>query len=494
MLEYTDFDLRLTAEEFSECFDALKNRLILLQQQARKMKIPVILLFEGWGASGKGRVISDLMQSLDARGFSVHGENPGAEGEDRYPFLHQYWARLPRAGDMAIFDRSWYGAVSVLAVEDGCGEEEYERRFREIINFERLLRNEGTVILRFFLHISEKEQKKRFERLEEDKATRWRVTKRDWKRHKQYAEYYRAFDRMLEKSVEAGLPWTIVEAHDRRFAAAKVYRTVVDALERALREREEGAGRKLLPYEYGHIHLLPVPRLEEVDLGASIEKEEYREELDALQHRLFDLQNRLYRKKIPLVLAYEGWDAAGKGGNIRRITKALDPRGYEVVPISAPTETERAYPYLWRFWTRLPKTGHTAVFDRTWYGRVLVERIEGFCGEEEWKRAYREINLFEESLTDFGTILLKFWLHIDREEQLRRFEERQNTPEKQWKITEEDWRNREKWECYEQAVNEMLERTSTEHAPWIVVESNDKKYARIKTLRMLVTAIEKRLS
>jgi polyphosphate kinase 2 (PPK2 family) len=198
-------------------------------------------------------------------------------------------------------------------------------------------------------------------------------------------------------------------------------------------------------------------------------------------------------KRIPVVIAYEGWDAAGKGGNIRRLTEHLDPRGYEVVPIAAPNDIELAHHYLWRFWREVPKAGHITIFDRTWYGRVLVERVEGFCTVTDWRRAYREINEMERHLTAFGTVLCKFWLQIDRKEQLRRFREREAIAYKKWKITDEDWRNRRKWKAYQAAVEEMLARTSTPHAPWTIVESNCKWYARIKVLDTVIDAIKKAL-
>ena len=233
-----------------------------------------------------------------------------------------------------------------------------------------------------------------------------------------------------------------------------------------------------------------MPKLAEVDLSPAISEEDYRKELKKLQKRLSELHNAIYRRKIPVILCYEGWDAAGKGGNIRRVAYPLDPRGFDVHPIASPLPHELNRQYLWRFWTRLPRTGHICIFDRTWYGRVMVERLEGFCGEKDWKRAYNEINEFERQLTDWGAVLLKFWIHIDQDTQLARFTERQNTPEKQWKITEEDWRNREKWPQYEVAVDEMLQKTSTKNAPWFIIESNDKRYARIKALKIIVKALE----
>ena len=221
--------------------------------------------------------------------------------------------------------------------------------------------------------------------------------------------------------------------------------------------------------------------------------EEYATRLKKAQAMLPELEHEIYLRRVPVVIAYEGWDAAGKGGNIRRLTQNLDPRGYEVVPVAAPNDVEKAHHYLWRFWAQMPKAGHIAIFDRSWYGRVLVERVEGFCTEAEWRRAYREINGMEQHLVNFGAVLLKFWLHIDPDEQLRRFREREGMAHKQWKITEEDWRNREKMDQYREAVEEMLHRTTTPYAPWTIVESNCKRYARVKVLETVCEVIRKRL-
>ena len=235
--------------------------------------------------------------------------------------------------------------------------------------------------------------------------------------------------------------------------------------------------------------------LETIDLNKSIGKEEYVRDLIRYQLQLRDLAYQLYVQKRPMVIVYEGWDAGGKGGNIKRVTEKLDPRGYEVYPIAAPTGEDKTHHYLWRFWRRLkpPDEKQILIFDRSWYGRVLVERLEGFCTEAEWKRAYREINEFERQLVDFGTILVKFWIHISKEEQLRRFEARQETPYKAWKLTDEDWRNREKWDLYEEAINDMLLKTSTLTAPWTIIEGNCKWYARIKALKTLVEALTNEL-
>ena len=284
-------------------------------------------------------------------------------------------------------------------------------------------------------------------------------------------------------------PWHVVQNEDKTRGTLEVLRRVRDALRAAL---EDGAPRPLPP-EQAPWPLRAMPRLKDVDLSPSTTEEAYRAELKRERKKLQKLHSRLYREKVPVVLGFEGWDASGKGGAIRRLSWALDPRGFDVVPIAAPTPEELSRPYLWRFWRQLPKDGHVVLFDRTWYGRVMVERVEGLTPEARWSMAYDEINEFERELSRWGAVVLKFWLQIDQDTQIRRFEDRQSTPEKQYKITEEDWRNRKKWPQYELAVDEMLQKTSTEYAPWILVEGNDKKYARLKVLRTVRKALERRL-
>ena len=409
--------------------------------------------------------------------------------------MYRFWKRLPLYGEIAIFDRSWYYGVTAERESGGLSGKEIERRFDEIVDFERQMVDDGAVLLKFFLHVSRKEQRRRLKGLESKKATRWRVTQEDWRRNRHYEEEAELFEEMLERTSKLDLPWTLVEAEDKRYAVHKVLAAVISALEGAIARREsdnmpEFAGVRISK----ELASRPLPPLSEVSLARrTLSIEEYKQELKRCQKQLFELQNRLYQKRIPLILAFEGWDAAGKGGTIKRVTQALDPRGYEVIPICAPSPVEKNHQHLWRFWNALPRDGHTAIFDRTWYGRVLVEHIEGFCTMEQWGRAYDEINRFERRLADWGAIVLKFWLQIDQEEQLRRFIERQRIPEKQYKITDEDWRNRDKWDQYEEAVNEMLARTNTGYAPWTVVESNDKRYGRIKTMKTIIHAAEERL-
>ena len=492
MLNAIDFNRRMTDVEYRLETRASRDELANLQHRMKDAGLPVIVLFEGWDSSGKGSMIASMIQTLDPRFFKVYTTTDPTPEEQRFPFLWRHWYRTPERGKMAIFDESWYPEVSRARIEDGLSTEDAYSRMDSINTFERQLAQDGYLIIKFFLHISAKEQARRHARLLSDKNTRWRVSERDKFRNKHYKEYYRVYDEMLEKNNTVFAPWHVISAMERRSAMNDIYQIIVDSIRSALEEK-----KMIVPSEYHsqvhNFHLVKQPRLEDVPLYRRLEDSAYRDMLRKEQKKLSKLHNIIYREKIPVVIAYEGWDAAGKGGNIKRLTAALDPRGYEVVPIASPTPIDKAHQHLWRFWQNLPESGHITVFDRTWYGRVMVERLEGFCSEEEWKRAYQELNEFEYELEKWGAILIKFWLHIDSDEQLRRFTERQNTPEKQWKITDEDWRNREKWDQYEVAVNDMVRLTSTEYAPWTIIESQDKKFGRIKAIQTLNDAIEARL-
>jgi len=464
------------------------------RREARDLAIPVIVVFEGWDAAGKGTLINNLILPLDPRGFTVHSTLPPNEEEALRPFLWRFWARTPARGRLTIFDRSWYRRVVGDRVNGEVKAKDLPQVFDDIRFFENQLANDGNVIIKFFLHISKDVQKRRFNRLRKNPATAWRVTRDDLKRHRQYEEYLAAIEEMLAETDTDVAPWTVVESHEQRFATLKIFNTVISALEQRIAAVEQRQGHPApRPAAAALPEGLGSSILDGVDLSPSLDREDYRRKLKKGQKRVRELEHEIYMRRIPVVIVYEGWDAAGKGGNIRRLTANLDPRGYEVVPIGPPNDIEEAHHYLWRFWTQIPKAGHITIFDRSWYGRVLVERVEGFCTEAEWKRAYHEINEMEQHLTNFGTVLLKFWLHIDRDEQLRRFEQRMNTPYKRWKISDDDWRNREKWGQYRPAVEEMLFRTSTPHAPWTIVESNCKWYARVKVLDTVCDAIRKRL-
>lgn len=493
MIEKIDLGKKMRKKEYRDMEEALAVELAFLQRSCKDLKIPVIILFEGWGASGKGTLINQLIRPLDPRGFKVYTTQKPSQEETMRPFLWRFWTKLPEYGRIHIFDRSWYQRVMRDRFDDIISKKQIQYAYDEIINFEEQLTDDGTIVIKFFLHISKEEQEKRFKKLENSAETAWRVTKEDWDHNKKYADNLKIVDETLIKTDTDFAPWTIVESTDREYAASKIISTVVERLREAVADKKNSNPVKKTGKEARKNPIFKNGVLGGIDLSKTMEKKEYKQKLKKLQDCLLILHNEMYQKRVPVVLAFEGWDAGGKGGAIKRITENIDPRGYEVVPTAAPNDAEKAHHYLWRFWNKMPKAGHMAIFDRTWYGRVMVERIEGFCSEEAWKRAYNEINHMEEHLAHSGCVVLKFWMNIDKEEQERRFKERQEIPEKQWKITDEDWRNRERWDEYEEAVDEMIVRTSTPYAPWIIVEANSKYYARIKVLETVVKALEERL-
>ena len=462
----------------------LQDKLSALQIKMKEKKLPAIIVFEGWGASGKGTLIAGTIKLLDPRFFKVTSTLPANEAERRYPLMKRFFEGIPEYGKLSVMDRSWYRELAAARIEQGISKKEYERRVGSVNTFERQLTDDGYVIIKLFLHISKEEQKKRFDKLAESGSTKWRVTDRDRYQNKHYDEYLEQFEDMLEKTDTAYAPWNVIDAEDKQYARYRLFEILTENLEAAL------AADTVYPEEPDVAELFdmkPTPKLSEVVLtGKTVTDEEYAERLKADQKELAKLHGRLYKMKIPVIIAFEGWDAAGKGGAIKRTGAALDPRGYEAVPVAAPDAREKAHHYLWRFWINLPKDGHITIFDRSWYGRVMVERLEGFTPPERCAMAYREIDEFEKELSDCGAVVMKFWVHIDKDEQLRRFNDRMNTPEKRWKITDEDWRNREKWDQYESAVDEMIQKTSTEYAPWVIVEGNDKKYARLKVLETII--------
>lgn len=463
--------------------------LFVNQNRIKDKRLPVVVLVEGWGTAGKGTLIGNVINNIDPRFYKVATFDMPTDLEKRYPFLHRYFEALPEAGKFRFYNTGWMNEVVMKRLEGSMSDSEYENKIASIRRFERQLIDNGYLVLKFFLHISKDVQKKRIEDLGSDIDTKWRVSDGDVWQNKHYKSCEEIFEKYLEDTDTSAAPWYIIDAKTEKWTLLQVLERMNEGIDIALQNHSLA-----VPLLQNTFPLQKMPKLSEVPLeGKELTEEEYKEKLDALQERLSELHNRLYRKRVPLIIAYEGWDAAGKGGNIKRIAQALDPRGYEVHPIASPEPHEKSRHYLWRFWTRLPKDGHVAIFDRTWYGRVMVERIEGFCSENDWKRAYNEINEFEKELDDWGAVIIKFWVQIDKDTQLERFNDRQNTPEKQWKITDEDWRNREKWDQYEEAIDEMIAKTSTKFAPWHILESVDKKYARIKALQIVIDALEKKL-
>ncbi|MBO4365059.1 MAG: polyphosphate--AMP phosphotransferase, partial [Eggerthellaceae bacterium] len=424
---------------------------------------------------------------------------------------------------------------------NAASEEEAESIFSKSVesfhDFERQLTADGYIVIKFFLHISKKTQARRLKALGRSEATAWRLEKGALNNLGDYDRYYDIFDNLLSSTNFTGSHWVLVNAEDRRRCNLTIARTLVNALDEAVNqgpdpeaaaaaakaaansagqgERDEKDERTRTPEEQAIVRerneaaaseqaaaaprtsrfkIEPdYPTLKGVDYHLRLDPETYKRELKHEQRKLYELELEMFRKRIPLIIMYEGQDAAGKGGSIKRVAQALDARSYTIYPSPAPTKPELLHPFLWRYWTRLPKAGHVGIYDRSWYGRVLVERVEGFASPKEWARAYDEINEFERDLVDWGAILLKFWVEIDRNEQLNRFNARAEDPSKQWKITDEDWRNRDKYPQYREAVEDMFRLTSTEFAPWIILESNDKRYARIKALKIINRALEQRM-
>lgn len=493
MLEKLDLTKKMDKEEYKEKMEVLEVRIGKLQRECKELGIPVMIAFEGYGASGKGVQIGKLIQALDPRGFEVYAVKTETEEERMHPFMWRFWTKMPANGRIAIYDSSWYRKVLVDRFDKRTKKKELPAAYDSICSFEKQLTDGGMVLIKIFLAIDKKEQKKRFRKLMDSEDTAWRVSEGDLKRNKEFEKYEQMNEEMLVRTDTDYALWNIVEATDRRFATAKIYSIIIETLSKKIKEvqkAKESAEREPLEKTKG---TLVDNILAQADLTKTVTREEYKERIEKLQDKIEKLHGELYRRRIPVVLGFEGWDAGGKGGAVKRLTAKMDPRGFVVHPTASPNDIERAHHYLWRFWTAMPKAGHVAIFDRTWYGRVMVERIEGFCTKDEWQRAYKEINDMERDLTNAGAIVLKFWMQIDKDEQERRFKARQENPEKQWKITDEDWRNREKWDQYEVAVNEMLMKTSTTSAPWIVVEGNCKYYARIRVLESVIEAIEERL-
>ena len=388
--------------------------------------------------------------------------------------------------------QSWYYLKNEYTFDrDADQVKRINTSYRHINAFEKQLTDDNYVLLKFFVHVSEKQLKANVQKAEKTYGKGWNKVSESDDDFVDYQRYLEIYEKMFIDSDRPNAHWYLIAGDDTRFAEVSIFDVIVQRLELALAEaeaRRQKAGQQLV-----------LPRTEiydvlsKVDLSKEIAKAEYKEKLDKYQSKLSILQYEMYKKGIPSVFGFEGWDAGGKGGAIRRLTAALDPLGYSVNPVAAPNVVEKSFNYLWRFWTRFPKQGEIAIFDRTWYGRVMVERIEGFATQDEWGRAYAEINEMEAQWAEYGTVIGKFWLQIDKDEQYKRFKEREQNPNKEWKITDEDWRNREKWDAYEAAVNEMLVRTSTDYAPWTIVEGNNKYYARLKVLKTVIEMFEKRL-
>jgi polyphosphate:AMP phosphotransferase len=454
-------------------------------------RFPVIVLVSGVDGAGKGETINLLHEWMDPRHIRTAAFGEPSDEERERPPMWRYWRALPPRGKIGILFGHWYTQPILDRVGGNTKQAQLIQRIEEIVRFERMLTDEGALLLKFWFHLSRDAQKKRLTTLEKNPDTRWRVTGTDWERFKIYDKFRKVTEFTLRHTSSASAPWMPVEGADAFYRNLTVGRTLLAAM----RERLD---QKPVHRVADRIPPLPPPIdrrhvLGSLDLGLKVERKPYTKMREQYQGKLNRLSRHPKFRNRSVIVVFEGNDAAGKGGAIRRVTAALDARQYAIIPVAAPSEEERAQPYLWRFWRHLPRHGRFALFDRSWYGRVLVERVEGLAPEHDWARAFSEINDFEQQLADNGAIVIKFWLAISKDEQYRRFKEREQTSFKRFKITPEDWRNRKKWEAYEMAVCDMVDRTSTGIAPWTLIEANDKLHARIKVLKTLCERIEAEL-
>jgi polyphosphate:AMP phosphotransferase len=491
MFESAELGHSISKPVYKKEVPPLREALLDAQLEIVERKdFPVIILVNGVEGAGKGETVNLLNEWMDPRHIETHAFGAMTEEEAERPRMWRFWQRMPRKGRIGVFYGSWYTDPIVERVRGHLRKSELEDRIEEIVRMERMLANDGALLVKLWFHISKKAQKERFHKLESDPKTSWRVTPEDWKRHELYDGFKKVCSRVLRQTSTPEAQWTVIEGTDARYRSLTTGKILLETMRARIDSaRPKRTGR--VPPSVPAIDKLYILRT--LDLSHHVERSDYEEELLRVQAKLNHLSRHPRFQKHAVVTVFEGWDAAGKGGTIRRITGALDARLYRVIPIAAPSEEERAHPYLWRFWRYLPRRGRVTIYDRSWYGRVLVERVEGFCPPDDWMRAYGEINDFEEQLIQNDVVLVKLWLQIGREEQLKRFKEREKTGFKRFKITAEDWRNRDKWDAYELAACDMIDRTSTEIAQWTLVEANDKHYARLKALRVLSDRIEKAL-
>ena len=466
--------------------DILNAQFELIEAQA----FPTILLFSSMEGTGVVDTLTSAYTVLDARHVIASAFDRPTEEESERPRMWRYWHMLPPKGEMGVYIGAWYSAPLTNRVLDRSSVAEFGQQLERIKNFENMLAAEGALILKFWLHLDKNEQKKRLRKLVRSARTSWRVEDSPWGGSKRYKDVKLAAEEMMRVTNTDHAPWITVNASNRHYRGLTIATTILNAINARLARTDKEA-TVTAPVSLPALNEHNV--LTALDLSLQLEKQTYKEQLAKYQDRLNKLLSRKKFKKRSLVLVFEGNDAAGKGGAIRRVIQFMDPRRYRVNQFAAPTDEEKAQPYLWRFWRRVPRQGDVAIFDRSWYGRVLVERVENFCTEADWRRAYGEINDFETEMSDAGAIVVKFWLAIDKDEQEARFQAREETGYKRYKITDEDWRNREKWDEYATAVCDMIDHTSTSIAPWTLVEANDKYHARVKVLKTICERLEKRL-
>jgi polyphosphate:AMP phosphotransferase len=485
---------RISKSKFKTAVPELRTELLAAQRDLRESSANVIVIVLGVDGAGKGEVVNRLNEWLDTRGMQTFAFWDETDEERDRPNYWRFWRAMPARGDINVLFGGWYQRPFEERFNGRWSDAELDNELNQISDFERMLSEDGTLIVKFWLHLPEDVERKKLKSLNRDDPDLWKTLPRKGKFSKHYQQYERVGERMIRHTDSGTCPWYLIEATDELYRDLTIGRTLLRSIRNRLAHDSEETKSHL-----SHAPSLPEEEsarttvLDRVDLTQQLVRDEYRNQLERYQRDLHKLAWKAYRQQRSTVMVFEGVDAGGKGGAIRRITSAIDSRLYRTIPVAAPTDEEKSHHYLWRFWRHIPRSGRATIYDRSWYGRVLVERVEGFAAADEWKRAYAEINQFEEQLTHGGIIVLKNWLHISPDEQLARFKQREETSYKQHKITDEDWRNREKWDDYKLAVNEMVIRTSSEFAPWTLVPGNDKKFARVFVLKNLCERLEEAL-
>ena len=503
MFRTAELGQKISRREFKEKEQVLRENLLTLQRRLKAdYAFPVLIDFAGVRGAGKGTSTNVLNKWMDARWILTHAYTEPSDEEAERPNFWRLWRHLPPRGQIGIHLSGRYSRPLLDYVYGEISPEEFRHQLDRILNFEKALADDGAMVLKFWMHISKKVQKKRLEALENDPLRSWRMSDIDWKHYEMYDRFIEAAEQIISYTNTGHAPWEIIEGEDFNYRSLRVGEIFQQTLERHMvseeyrqkylaEMREEVHAKFDASAESEGTRSLPVTILDAMDFSKSMSKKDYRQEIAVCQARLATLHQKAAEKKISTTLVFEGPDASGKGGAIRRIIEALDARYYKVYPFAAPTDVENAHHYLWRFWNCVPRAGRMTIFDRSWYGRVLVERIEQFAGDDEWRRAFAEINDFEDQLIEHGIVLLKFWLQISKDEQLLRFKAREEIPYKRWKLSDEDWRNRERWDDYALAAHEMIQQTSVMNSPWVLVEAENKPYARIKVLNAVCDALEK---
>lgn len=472
---------KLKKSEWTALTESLEPRLLRLQFEHRESDFPLIVVLSGEDRPGAGELLARLGAWLDPRHIAVHALGTATDEEREQPPLWRFWRQLPAKGQFAVFVGAWT-AQAVVSSARGVERPDFDAQLAHIQNTERAWVEGGALLLKYWLELPAKKLRKRLDEAHERKFARFDDL--DWGLATDLDRTAKLAQTALQRTGTECAPWHVVESHNRRHRDAFILTSIADELERRLAQRPAQPVRVVVPrVEDAPTRPHPVP-------SGTVDQKQYREELRDLQAQLDVCTRKAMLKGLTGVLVFEGWDAAGKGGAIRRVTAGLDPLCYQVTQIAAPTEPEAARHYLWRFWTRLGRPGRLCIFDRSWYGRVLVERVEGFAEPDDWQRAYAELVDFEQQLVETGHLVHKFWLEVDPQTQLERFRDRENDPLKRYKITEDDYRNRSKWPLYAEAADEMLQRTHRPLAPWRVVPAVCKESARLTVLRTLVERYE----